>query len=572
MKRTTILHEIHKTYKLPPTIKQLLARPLPSQTTALDAHATSQDKESVVASSVTVNGWIKSIRKQKRVSFATVSDGSTSAGLQAVLQSSIVPKDLTNGASVRLTGRLEKSRGAGQEKDFIVEEVEVLGACDPETYPIQKQSLTNEFLRENVHLRGRTSSIAAMLRLRHALQKGLDVYFEEQGFTYVNTPILTSNDAEGAGETFKIAKVKPDASLDSESSSSPSPSPSTTTTTTAATTTTTKAPPLEEEFFGNPAHLTVSSQLHLEALQAAIGRVWTLSPCFRAERSQTSRHLAEFWMCEAEWADLSVGGATNADAAATTPTNDGVQGICTVVEGMLKTVIQNLLRENEDEVIGGGGGPHRTELEKFVSEEKYGPWKRMSYAEAIVRLQEEYARQLQGSSTLFEYPPEYGKSLQSEHERWLAEVHVQGPVFVFNYPASLKPFYMKLNETRGEGGSREEEVACFDLLVPGVGELVGGSVREERVDVLVRRMLETGMISTKPGFDAKELLSSQEAELDLDKLDLGSYAWYVDLRRYGGAPHVGFGMGFERLVGWVGGIDNVRECVPIPRWAGRMNL
>ncbi|KAK7440970.1 asparaginyl-tRNA synthetase [Stygiomarasmius scandens] len=517
MKRTTALREIHKAYKLPSTIKQLLARPLPSQ------NANVHENENV-----TVDGWIKSIRKQKRVSFATVSDGSTSAGLQAVLQSSMVPKDLTNGASVRLTGRLEKSRGAVQEKDLIVEKVEVLGSCDPETYPIQKQTLSNEFLRDNVHLRGRTSAIAAMLRLRHALQKRLGAYFEEQGFTYINTPILTSNDAEGAGETFKIAKIKPD---------------------------TPQTPPIEEEFFSTPAHLTVSSQLHLEAFQTALNRVWTLSPCFRAERSQTSRHLAEFWMCEAEWRDLSVGTLPNA----------GVHGICTVVEGMLKTVIGELLHEPETIV-----GPHRAELERFVSEEA-GPWRRISYAEAIEKLQEEYARQLQGSSTLFEYPPEYGKSLQSEHEKWLAEVYVRGPVFVHDYPASFKPFYMKMNEVREDAPGLGPEVACFDLLVPGVGELVGGSVREERVDVLVRRMLEAGLVSPKPEYNVEELLS-WEGELDLDKVDLDSYEWYVDLRRYGGAPHVGFGMGFERLVGWVGGIENVRECVPIPRWAGRMNL
>ncbi|KAF5371611.1 hypothetical protein D9758_003490 [Tetrapyrgos nigripes] len=587
MKPARFLSEIHKAYRLPPTIKQLLASP---------SHISStKNSENAVSNKVTVNGWIKSIRKQKRVSFATVSDGSTTAGLQAVLQSSMVPKDLTNGASVRLTGLLEESRGAGQDKDLIVEKVEVLGACDPETYPVQKQSLSNEFLRDNVHLRGRTTSIAAMLRLRHALQKGLVSYFEEQGFTYINTPILTSNDAEGAGETFRIAKVKADTSSpDASPSNSSSPlSPHTSSVPPPPPTSSPGPEEKQEEFFSHPAHLTVSSQLHLEAMQTAISRVWTLSPCFRAERSQTNRHLAEFWMCEAEWGDLNIGSVSGPNA--------GVHGICTVVEGMLKTVIGGLLKDNGNDVLGGLN-PNRAELERFVSEDS-GPWMRLSYAEAIEKLQEEYVKQLQlkgqgdtqASPLPFEYEPQYGKPLQSEHEKWLAEVYARGPVFVFNYPKQLKPFYMRLNEYNKDIHKLRQEVACFDLLVPGVGELVGGSVREERVRHLVGAMLVAGLVKPKPGCEGYIMkwldtspLSPYELPvsalpsdvtddksdwgLDLDKIDLGPYEWYVDLRRFGGAPHVGFGMGFERLVGWVGGIENVRECVPMPRWAGRMNL
>ncbi|KAJ8075966.1 asparaginyl-tRNA synthetase [Marasmius tenuissimus] len=516
--RATLFRRCSST--LPPTIRQLLA---PSVTSELSQHSTRSEQDA----NVTVTGWVKSIRRQKRVSFAVISDGTNSAGLQAVFPNpSLVPKEVTNGASVKLTGRLGKSPAAGQDKELLVEDIRILGNCDPEEYPIQKQALSNEFLRDNVHLRARTSAIASMLRLRHALQRQLSSHFEQQGFLHVHTPLLTSNDAEGAGETFKLAKTFDKSTPDAQV---PPPSPSD-----------------PDEFFGRPAHLTVSAQLHLEAFQTALNRVWTLSPAFRAERSQTNRHLSEFWMLEAEWGDLPIGSDT------------GVRGICAFVEGMLRASVKSLLvapgtREDMDVSWGISTDDkaemkrkRREELERAIySKER---WKIMTYGDAVLTLQEEYERQSREDASRFEFEPTWGKSLQSEHEKWLAEVFVGGPVFVTDYPIDLKPFYMRLNDPDGD----RQTVACFDLLVPGVGELVGGSVREEREAVLLRRMKESGLWNEVDG--------------------LGEYEWYMDLRRYGGSPHVGFGMGFERLVSWVGGIENVRECVPMPRWAGRLSL
>jgi asparaginyl-tRNA synthetase len=264
---------------------------------------------------------------------------------------------------------------------------------------------------------------------------------------------------------------------------------------------------LSEEFFSRPSYLTVSSQLHLEALASAISRVYTLSPCFRAERSQTNRHLAEFWMLEAEWAFTH-----------------SIDDICQVVQGAIKEVIQ---RANKDMTA-------RNLLLDINCLE--GPWPRISYTDAIAELEKYHT----SAAKKFTFPPAWGKALQSEHERWLANELVHGPVFVTDYPTSLKPFYMRLND---DGRT----VACFDLLVPRVGELVGGSLREER-------------------------LSHLERALDGHGLSREEYGWYLDLRKYGTAPHGGFGLGFERLIGWLSGIENVRECIPMPRWAGRMLL
>ena len=300
---------------------------------------------------------------------------------------------------------------------------------------------------------------------------------QEQGFCYTHTPILTSNDCEGAGEAFRIAPIP----LDTSSS----------------------APEQMDEFFSRPSYLTVSSQLHLEALASAISRVYTISPCFRAEKSQTNRHLAEFWMLEAEWAFV-----------------EDVGEICDVVEEVIKEVI----RENAP--IGLLGN---------VAAEK--KWARISYREAIEHLSKHHDSSARAA---FTFSPCWGKPLQSEHERWLADHLVGGPVFVTNYPASLKPFYMRLNPDK-------ETVACFDLFVPHLGELVGGSLREERLDFL-------------------------EHALDSRGLSRKEYDWYLDLRKFGGAPHGGFGMGFDRLVAWLSGVENVRECIPMPRWAGRMLL
>ena len=333
---------------------------------------------------------------------------------------------------------------------------------------------------------------------------------QKSDFTYVHTPIITGNDAEGAGEAFRLA---PQVETQHPSALSSSLSLS--------------LPPTPSEFFSRPAFLTVSHQLHLEALATAISRVYTLSPCFRAEPSLTSRHLAEFWMLEAEWAF---------------PGSNGVLDVCDFIETLLRDSLTNVIPSEIVQSLW-----KTCDIKKRLSVENalntQGPWTQMTYTESIKEL-EKFSSS--SSPIKFEHTPKWGRTLQTEHERWLAESLIGGPVFITNYPTSLKPFYMRANDDNGQ------TVACFDLLVPHVGELIGGSVREERPLVLEEKMREAGL-----------LLSDRRNN---------EYQWYLDLRKFGGAPHAGFGMGFERLVGWIGGVDNIRECIPMPRWAGRMLL
>ena len=400
-----------------------------------------------------------------------------------------------------------------------------------QTYPIQKKALSTEYLRDNAYLRARTGHIAAMLRLRDQVSRSLTQFFEvcpsnltlihrltfekSQGFTYMHTPIITGNDCEGAGEAFRIAPLL-------SSTSDPLACPS--------------------EFFSRAAYLTVSHQLHLESFTTALSRVYTLSPCFRAERSMTGRHLAEFWMLEAEW-NLAT-------------CFDSVEEICAFLESLIRSSVDldspeiaKLWSERD------GGGLQSKDYQMFRSAlDSAQPWSRVTYAEAIELLRAAHAK-----GRCFEYEPKWGESLSSEHERWLAETHVGGPVFVTNYPVGLKPFYMRVSE---DG----KTVACFDLLVPRIGELVGGSVREERLDVLTKRMRDHGLLRELACTGEEDAATNSGEDFANDS----TYKWYADLRRYGGAPHGGFGLGFERLVSWVSGIDNVKECIGMPRWTGRM--
>jgi asparaginyl-tRNA synthetase len=347
------------------------------------------------------------------------------------------------------------------------------------------------------------------------LSQHLCIVLQSQGFAYAHTPVLTSGDAEGGGEAFRIAPIPPSHDY--------------------------ARPPETEaqrEFFARPAYLTVSHQLHLEALSTGLGRVYTLSPCFRAERGVTRRHLAEFWMLEAEW-----GVAPTDDPRAQTV------ALCDFVEGVVKGAVGDsgiihsddvnvLWRHREhDSVPEAERQKRRQALVSAVTAD--APWPKMSYSDAI--------RELLKSNQKWTFPVSWGSALQSEHEKWLCETLVGGPLFVTDYPAGIKPFYMRANPPIP--GESEVTMGCFDLLMAHTGELAGGSVREERLDVLKSGMYSKGM-----------------------DMDGEQYGWYGDLRRFGGAPHVGFGMGFEQLVGWVGGIENVRECVPMPRWAGRMVL
>ncbi|KAL4067067.1 hypothetical protein V8B97DRAFT_1874355 [Scleroderma yunnanense] len=474
-------------WTLPPTIRQLLS----------SGHNTE--------SKVQVHGWIKSVRRQKNIAFAVLNDGSCASGLQAVLHNSQL-KGLTNGASVRVFGSFVDSRGKGQAKELHVDSIDVLGECDPEIYPIQKQALPVDYLRDHAHLRARTDTNASILRLRDSLIKALHGFYEKHDFCYVHTPVLTSSDCEGAGETFRVS---PSFSAPFDSSGPFSG----------------LAAAQSPEFFSKPAYLTVSSQLHLEALASSLARVYTLSPCFRAERSQTNRHLAEFWMLEAEW-------------AWTREVND----VCKLVEACIKdALIFGNSREDERRVLAKGVLGYEERLRSLEDAAAPKPWARMTYTEAIAEL-DKHSTAAASKAFSFQFKPKWGRALQSEHERWLSEVLVKGPVFVTDYPSTLKPFYMRMND---DGNT----VACFDLLVPHVGELAGGSLREERLDPLRSRM----------------------AAHDLDA-EGDEYGWYVDLRKFGAAPHGGFGLGFERLVSWVSAVENVRECIPIPRWAKRMLL
>ncbi|KAJ7224305.1 hypothetical protein GGX14DRAFT_557185 [Mycena pura] len=485
-------------FRLPPTIRQILSAQGPGETVAVTA-------------------WVKSIRKQKRIAFGVLSDGSSTVGLQAVFNEQLMErvKDITNGTSLHVRGTIAKSPGSGQDKELLVDKVEILGVCDPEAYPIQKKALTPEYLRDNIHFRARTDAIAAMIRLRGRLIRGINRYFEDQGFTYTHTPILTSGDAEGGGEAFRIASAPH--SLENTNKD---------------------AEETEREFFTRPAYLTVSHQLHLEALSSALARVYTLGPCFRAERGVTRRHLAEFWMLEAEW-----GVSPAVDARAQT------EALCDFVEGVVKGVVGDadiigcadvdvLWRHREhDSVPAADREKRRQAMVNAVTTS--APWPKMSYSVAI--------HELLHANREWTFPVIWGNALQSEHEKWLCEELVGGPLFVTDYPAGIKPFYMRANSP--VAGDNEVTMGCFDLLMPQMGELAGGSVREDRLDMLKASMRNKGL-------DA----------------DGERYAWYGDLRQFGGTPHVGFGMGFERLVGWVGGIENVRECIPMPRWAGRMTL
>ena len=328
----------------------------------------------------------------------------------------------------------------------------------------------------------------------------------------MHTPIITGNDAEGAGEAFRLAPVEAHHPSASQIPSPPAPS----------------------EFFSRPAFLTVSHQLHLEALASAISRVYTISPCFRAEPSLTSRHLAEFWMLEAEWAF---------------PGSNGVSDVCDFTESLLRDSLSTVIQSEIVESLW-----KTCDVKKRLSVEnalnKKDAWTRMTYTEAIQELEKiSSPSSCSSSPPKFEHTATWGRTLQSEHERWLAESLIGGPVFITNYPTSLKPFYMRSNDDH-------RTVACFDLLVPHVGELIGGSVREERPRVLEEKMREAKLLTEDPQ-------GSENGD---------EYQWYLDLRKFGGAPHAGFGMGFERLVGWIGCVDNIRECIPMPRWAGRMLL
>ncbi|HET8819359.1 MAG TPA: asparagine--tRNA ligase [Xanthomonadaceae bacterium] len=443
---------------------------------------------------VTVRGWVRTRRDSKAgLSFVNVSDGSCFAPIQVVAPSTLANyeaevRHLTAGCSVVARGTLVPSQGQGQSFEIQAEAIEVVGwVDDPETYPIQPKAHSLEFLREVAHLRPRTNLFGAVTRIRHCLAMAVHRFFHEQGFYWINTPIVSTSDAEGAGQMFRISTLDL-ANLPRDGEGKVD---------------------FARDFFGKEAFLTVSGQLNVEAYCLALSKVYTFGPTFRAENSNTPRHLAEFWMIEPEvaFADLDV--------------------IADLSEDFLKSLFRAVLEERADDMAFIAERVQKdavTRMEAFIN----APFERIDYTDAI--------KLLQASGQKFEFPVEWGLDLQTEHERWLTEQHVGRPVVVTNYPEQIKSFYMRLND---DGRT----VAAMDVLAPGIGEIIGGSQREERLDRLDTRIAQFG-------------------------LDADHYQWYRDLRRYGTVPHAGFGLGFERLVVYVCGLSNIRDAIPYPRAPG----
>jgi asparaginyl-tRNA synthetase len=439
---------------------------------------------------VLVKGWVRTRRDSKDLSFIEVNDGSSLRNLQIIARNTLpnysAVQRIITGASIAVQGALVASQGKGQSWEVVADSVEIIGASD-DTYPLQKKGHTPEFLREIAHLRPRSNLFGSVFRVRSRLAFAVHQFFQERGFVYVHTPIITGSDCEGAGELFRVTTMDPrdpprlpDGQLDDT-----------------------------KDFFARRTYLTVSGQLEAEAFACALSKVYTFGPTFRAENSNTSRHANEFWMIEPEMAFCDL--KCDMDLA----------------EELVKYLVRDIRKNCPDEI---------GLFEKFVDKELPArlefvverPFQRISYAEAV--------ELLRTSGEKFEFPVEYGLNLQSEHERWLTEKHFKSPITVFNYPKEIKPFYMRLND---DG----KTVTAMDLLVPGIGEIVGGSQREERLDVL-------------------------EANLRQHNMDLADYKWYLDLRRYGTVPHAGFGLGFERMLMFVTGVPNIRDVIPFARTPG----
>lgn len=431
--------------------------------------------------SVTVQGWVRTKRELKEFTFLEVNDGSSLANLQVILEPTLpdyenVLKAISTGAAIAVSGNLVPSPGKGQNIELKAAEITLYGDCPPD-YPLQKKRHSFEFLRTIAHLRARTNTLGAVMRVRNACATAIHTFFQEKGFIWVHTPIITANDCEGAGELFTVT------SLDLK-----------------------KPANFAEDFFGKRAYLTVSGQLQAEVMAMALSNVYTFGPTFRAENSNTSRHLAEFWMVEPEMAFCDLEGDQD------------------LAEAFLKYIFKFVLENCPEDLQFFNERIDKTVLstaENIVNSE-FG---RITYSEAI-ELLEKADRQ-------FEFPVEWGVDLQSEHERYLAEELFKKPVIVTNYPKTIKAFYMRLDDSN-------KTVSAMDILAPKIGEIIGGSQREERLDVLIQRMQEQGM----------------------NPDDLW---WYLDLRRYGSVPHAGFGLGFERLVQFMTGMTNIRDVIPFPR-------
>lgn len=447
---------------------------------------------SVIGNEVTIKGWVKTVRRQKAFSFIEVNDGSCLSSLQVVVGQDIpgyesLMDQMTTGASIAATGTLITSPANKDQIEIQAKELILIGTC-PSSYPLQKKRHSFEFLRTIAHLRPRTNTLGAVARIRHALSLATHLFFQERGFLYVHTPIITGSDCEGAGKMFQVTTLDFDTPPKTEEGKVD----------------------FSQDFFSSPAYLTVSGQLNGEIYACALSDIYTFGPTFRAENSNTSRHLAEFWMIEPEMAFADL--------------NDNME----CAEAYLKYIFNYVLENcNEDMQF----------FEQFIEKGLLErcehmirtPFERVKYTEAI--------KILEKSNKPFEFPVQWGCDLQAEHERYLTEEFFKKPVILIDYPARIKSFYMRENE---DG----KTVAAMDVLVPKIGEIIGGSQREERLEVLEKKMDEL-------------------------RLNKESYWWYLELRKYGTVPHAGFGAGFERLVQFATGMENIRDVIPFPRYPGK---
>lgn len=451
---------------------------------------------SFLGKEVTVKGWIRTIRNQKTFDFIELNDGSTLSNFQVIIEPNIPGyaneiANLTTGAAVSVTGKIVESPGKEQSLEMQASSISLIGKCDPETYPLQKKRHTFEFLRTIAHLRPRTNTFGAVTRVRNAIAFATHQFFQDRGFLYIQTPVITGSDCEGAGQMFQVTTL--DIANPPKSAQG-------------------KIDYLQD-FFAKPTYLTVSGQLGGEVFACALSDIYTFGPTFRAENSNTSRHLAEFWMIEPEMAFAEL--TDNMDCAEA------------YLKHILKYVLENCQEDMQffDKYISPGVIQR---LQHIVDT----PFERINYTEAI--------RILEKSGKKFEFPVSWGLDLQSEHERYLAEEFFAKPIILTDYPKQIKAFYMRANEDN-------KTVAAMDVLVPKIGEIIGGSQREERLDYLEAKLKEVG-------------LPAEE------------YWWYLELRKYGSVPHAGFGAGFERLIQFATGMENIRDVIPFPRYPGNANF
>jgi len=454
-------------------------------------------KTTAIGRPVVIRGWIRTRRDSKGgFSFLEVNDGSCLANIQIIADANLPNyeseiKQLSPGCSVTIRGEVKASSGGGQATEVVASEVVVHGWADPEEYPLQKKRHSFEKLREWAHLRPRTNTFGAVARVRNRISRSIHDFFQEEGFLYLNTPIITASDCEGAGEMFRVTTIDPASPPRTDGG----------------------AVDYKQDFFERPAFLTVSGQLEGEIYATALGKIYTFGPTFRAENSNTTRHLAEFWMVEPEAAFFEL--------------DDNMA----LAERFLKRLCRDVLADCAEDMAFFNEHVEKgvtARLEHILAYD----FRRLPYTEAIAILEK--------SGKKFEFPVAWGKDLQAEHERYLTEEKFAEPLILYNYPAAIKPFYMKVND---DTPADRRTVRAMDVLVPGVGEIIGGSQREDRLDVLESRMAEQG-------------------------LNKAVYWWYLDLRRFGTVPHAGFGLGLERMVQFVTGMANIRDVIPFPRTPG----